>query len=103
MSLDLQRKLDLDFIKFTPYSLYSAVDWGVTLDVKGGNVPPVQADYPIKRPEDWRELVQLRGTEGGYLIVLEAQRIAPVRDARSRPAHSDGVQPADDGAETRRT
>ena len=76
LSLELQRKLDLDFIKFTPYGLYSAVDWGMTLDVKGGNEPPVQADYPIKRPEDWRELKQFRGTEGEYLVVLEAQRIA---------------------------
>jgi uroporphyrinogen decarboxylase len=76
LTLELQRKLDLDFIKFTPYGLYSVVDWGVTLDVRGGDVPPVQADYPIKRPEDWRGLAQLRGTEGEYLIVLEAQRIA---------------------------
>ena len=76
LSLEVQRKLDLDFIKFTPYGLYSAVDWGVALDVKGGNVPPVQADYPIKRPEEWRGLAQLRGTEGEYLIALEAQRIA---------------------------
>ena len=76
LSLELQRELDFDFIKFTPYGLYSAVDWGVTLDIKGGNVPPVQADFPIKRPEDWRGLAQLRGTEGEYLIVLEAQRIA---------------------------
>ena len=76
LTLELQRKLDLDFIKFTPYGLYSVVDWGVTLDVRGGDVPPVQADYPIKRPEDWRGLAQRRGTEGEYLIVLEAQRIA---------------------------
>lgn len=76
LTLELQRKLDLDFIKFTPYGLYSVVDWGVTLDVKGGNVPPVQADYAIERPEDWRGLRKLSGTEGEYLIVLEAQRIA---------------------------
>jgi uroporphyrinogen decarboxylase len=76
LSLDLQRKLDLDFIKFTPYGLYSAVDWGVILDVRGGQHPPVQAEYPIQRPEDWRRLRPWRGTEGEYLIVLEAQRIA---------------------------
>jgi uroporphyrinogen decarboxylase len=76
LSLELQQKLDLDFIKFTPYGLYSAVDWGVVLNVKGGNVLPVQADYPIKSPEDWRVLKSFRGTEGEYLIVLEAQRIA---------------------------
>ncbi len=76
LSLELQQKLDLDFIKFSPYGLYSAVDWGVTLDVRGGKHPPVQAEYPIKRPEDWRRLRPRRGTEGEYLIVLEAQRIA---------------------------
>ena len=76
LSLELQRKLDLDFIKFTPYGLYSAVDWGVTLDVRGGKHPPVQAEYPIQRPEDWRKLRPWHGTEGEYLIVLEAQRIA---------------------------
>jgi acyl-CoA thioesterase FadM len=76
LSLELQRKLDLDFIKFSPYGLYSVVDWGVILDVRGGKHPPVQAEYPIQRPEDWRKLRPLRGTEGEYLIVLEAQRIA---------------------------
>jgi len=76
LALGLQRKLDLDFIKFSPYGLYSVVDWGVRLDVRGGHQTPVQADYPIKRPDDWRKLRSFRGTEGEYLIVLEAQRIA---------------------------
>ena len=76
LSLALQQKLDLDFIKFSPYGLYSVVDWGVVLDVRGGKSPPVQAEYAIKKPEDWFRLRRLRGTEGEYLIVLEAQRIA---------------------------
>jgi uroporphyrinogen decarboxylase len=76
LALQLQQKLDLDFIKFSPYGLYSVLDWGVTLDVRGGMLPPVQADYPIKRPEDWRRLKSFRGTEGEYLVVLESQRIA---------------------------
>ncbi|MFQ5893803.1 MAG: uroporphyrinogen decarboxylase family protein [Nitrospinota bacterium] len=76
LALELQRRLDLDFIKFSPYGLYSVVDWGVTLDMKGGTHTPVQADYPIKKPEDWRRLRSFRGDEGEYLIVLEAQRIA---------------------------
>jgi len=76
LALALQRKLDLDFIKFCPYGLYSVVDWGVTLDVQGGMRTPVQADYPIKKPADWAKLRAFRGTEGEYLIVLEAQRIA---------------------------
>ena len=76
LALALQRKLDLDFIKFCPYGLYSVVDWGVILNVRGGTQTPVQADYPIKRPEDWKRLRTFRGTEGEYLVVLEAQRIA---------------------------
>lgn len=76
LALELQQKLDLDFIKFSPYGLYSVVDWGVTLDVRGGRQTPVQADYPIRKPRDWRKLRRFRGTEGEYLIVLEAQRIA---------------------------
>jgi uroporphyrinogen decarboxylase len=76
LALDLQRKLDLDFIKFSPYGLYSVVDWGVTLEVRGGAQTPVQADYPVKRAEDWSKLRMYRGTEGEYLVVLEAQRIA---------------------------
>ena len=76
LSLELQQRLDLDFIKFTPYGLYSVVDWGVVLDVRGGKQPPVPAEYPIHKPEDWRRLKPLRSTEGEYLVVLEAQRIA---------------------------
>jgi len=76
LALALQQKLDLDFIKFSPYGLYSVVDWGVTLNVRGGMQTPVQADYPITKPDDWRKLRRFRGTEGEYLIVLEAQRIA---------------------------
>ena len=76
LALGLQRKLDLDFIKFSPYGLYSVVDWGVTVNTRGGRQTPIQADYPIKKPEDWRKLRRFLGTEGEYLVVLEAQRIA---------------------------
>jgi uroporphyrinogen decarboxylase len=76
LSLALQEKLDLDFIKFSPYGLYSVVDWGVVLDVRGGKETPVEGEYAIQKPEDWKKLRLLRGDEGEYLVVLEAQRIA---------------------------
>ncbi len=76
LTLALQEKLDLDFIKFSPYGLYSVVDWGVTLNVRGGMQPPVQASYPINKPDDWRKLRRFRGSEGEYLVLLESQRIA---------------------------
>jgi hypothetical protein len=90
LSLELQQKLDLDFIKFSPYGLYSVVDWGVTLDVRGGKLPPVQAEYPIKQPEDWRKLRRLRGTEGEYLSPA-----SPWREGHVRP----GVGLSDSGVE----
>ncbi len=76
LALELQQQLDLDFIKFSPYGLYSVVDWGVTLDIKGGMQTPVEETYPIRKPEDWKKLRSFKGTEGEYLVVLEAQRIA---------------------------
>jgi len=76
LSLELQQKLDTDFIKFSPYGLYSVVDWGVVLDVRGGRETPVEGEYAIHGPEDWRALRRVRPDEGEYLIVLEAQRIA---------------------------
>ena len=50
LALALQQKLDLDFIKFSPYGLYSVVDWGVTLDVRGGMETPIEETYPIQKP-----------------------------------------------------
>ena len=76
LSLQLQKRLDLDFIKFSPYGLYSVADWGVVLDVAGGDVPPTQAEFPIREAADWKKLRPLRADEGEYLVLLEAQRIA---------------------------
>jgi uroporphyrinogen decarboxylase len=77
LAVALQRRLDLDFIKFSPYGLYSVVDWGVTLEIFAGNFdPPVQAGYPIQSPDDWLKLAPLSGEDGEYLVLLEAQRIA---------------------------
>ncbi len=73
---EAQRRLELDFIKFMPYGLYSVVDWGVSLKVfEGWLDPPVQAAYPVREPEDWALLKPVRGDEGEYAVVLEAQRL----------------------------
>ena len=77
LAVALQRRLDLDFIKFSPYGLYSVVDWGVTLEIFAGDMdPPVQASYPIQSPDDWTKLEPRSGEDGEYLVLLEAQRIA---------------------------
>lgn len=77
LAVALQHRLDLDFIKFSPYGLYSVVDWGVTLEIFAGNLnPPVQTGYPIQSPDDWLTLEPHSGEDGEYLVLLEAQRIA---------------------------
>lgn len=77
LAVALQQRLDLDFIKFSPYGLYSVVDWGVTLEIFAGQFdPPVQASYPIQSPDDWLGLEPLSGETGEHLVLLEAQRIA---------------------------
>ena len=77
LAVALQRRLDLDFIKFSPYGLYSVVDWGVTLEMFAGNLnPPVQTGFPIQSPDDWLALEPHSGEDGEYLVLLEAQRIA---------------------------
>ena len=77
LAVALQKRLDLDFIKFSPFGLYSVVDWGVTLEMFAGNDrPPVQATYPIQKADDWLALTPRSGEDGEYLVLLEAQRIA---------------------------
>ena len=74
--VEQQKRMDLDFIKFMPYGLFSVVDWGVKLKVFAGFLdPPVQEEFPIKEPEDWYKLKPYKGTEGEYAIVLEGQRL----------------------------
>jgi uroporphyrinogen decarboxylase len=72
----LQKELDLDFIKHMPYGLYSVVDWGVELRVFEGFLdPPINANYAVKKPEDWLKLKAVRGDSGEYAVVLESQRL----------------------------
>jgi uroporphyrinogen decarboxylase len=76
LMVEAQRRLDLDFIKFMPYGLFSVVDWGVPLKLFEGLLdPPIQAAYPVRKAEDWAALKPIRGDEGEYAVVLEAQRL----------------------------
>ena len=76
LAVRLQQRLDMDFVKFSPYGLYSVVDWGVQLNVRGGSNTPILAESPIQKPDDWLKITPVRSDAGEYLIVLEAQRIA---------------------------
>jgi uroporphyrinogen decarboxylase len=76
LSLAMQRRFDLDFIKFMPFGLYSTIDYGIDLDVSRGFLhPPVIHKPVIENVEDWDKIRFVSGTEGEYAIVLEAQRI----------------------------
>ena len=76
LSLELQRRYDLDFVKFMPFGLYTTVDYGIDLDVFPGFAnPPVARKPLIEKVEDWDKIRFMPGVEGEYAIVLEAQRI----------------------------
>ena len=80
LSLELQRRYDLDFIKFMPFGLYTTVDYGIDLDVfPGFNTPPVAHKPLVEKVGDWDGIRFMSGTEGEYAIVLEAQRILFLR------------------------
>lgn len=84
--IGLQRELDLDFIKFMPYGLFSVVDWGLPLKMFDGLLdPPVAARPLVSRPEDWKKLKRVKGDEGEYAVVLESQRLALAELAGSVP------------------
>ena len=76
MSAHYQRELDLDFVKFMPYGLFSCVDYGLPLKVFPGFYdPPVAEMALVAKPEDWNVVTPVSGTEGEYAVVLEAQRL----------------------------
>lgn len=76
LTMQYQRKYDLDFIKFMPYGMYSAIDYGIDLDLFPGFVDAPVAHKPfVEKVEDWDKIHFVRGTEGEYAIVLEAQRL----------------------------
>ena len=77
LAIHYQEALDLDFIKYMPYGMFSTIDWGTDLKVfEGFGEPPVAANFPIATPEDWDKITPRCGTSGEYAIVLESQRIA---------------------------
>lgn len=76
-TLDIQRDLDLDFVKFMPYGRFSTVEWGANYAVSPGFFDEPKLIEPvIQNVGDWeKNVVARKGTEGEYAVVLEAQRI----------------------------
>ncbi len=76
MALHNQRELDMDFVKYMPYGLFTCVDYGLPLKVFPGFFDaPVAECALINKPEDWTKLRARSGVEGEYAVVLESQRI----------------------------
>ncbi|WP_286974558.1 uroporphyrinogen decarboxylase family protein [Acetomicrobium sp. UBA5826] len=76
LTLEYQRKYDLDFIKFTPYGMLATIDWGVKLKFfPGFDEASVAAEPAVKDPDDWLHLKPYSGTDGEYLIALEGLRL----------------------------
>lgn len=84
-SLYYQRELDLDFVKYMPYGLFSCVDYGLPLKVFSGFYDAPVADSPlVVKPEDWNVVKPVSGTEGEYAVVLESQRLF-LKEAKNVP------------------
>lgn len=76
LTLNYQSRYDLDFIKFMPYGMYSAVDLGADIDVfPGYEDAPVLHEPVITELKDWDKIRPISGTAGEYSYVLEAQRL----------------------------
>lgn len=75
-AVGFQRRYDFDFVKVTPASSYCLRDWGVE-DRWMGNVEGTReyTRYPIRSPEDWRELRPLDPGEGALGAQLECLRL----------------------------
>jgi uroporphyrinogen decarboxylase len=85
MSLFYQRELDLDFVKYMPYGLFSCVDYGLSLKVFPGFYDAPVADAPlIVKPAEWDRVKPVSGCEGEYAVVLESQRLF-LKEARDAP------------------
>lgn len=76
MSLYYQRELDLDFVKYMPYGLFSTVDYGLKLKIFPGFYDAPVAESPlVVKPADWDIVKSVSGMEGEYAVVLESQRL----------------------------
>lgn len=76
LSLNLQKKYDMDFIKFTPYGMYQTIDMGADLDVfPGFRDAPVLHKSLINYVKDWDKLRPVCGKSGEFTYCLEGQRM----------------------------
>ncbi|OPL08914.1 MAG: hypothetical protein AVO33_08345 [delta proteobacterium ML8_F1] len=86
LSLEYQRKFNLDFIKFTPYGMTATIDWGVKLKFfPGFDTAAIAAEPAIKTPEDWLHLTPWSGTDGEYLHALEGLRLTMLEKPEDTP------------------
>ncbi len=75
-TVQFQKDLDTDFIKFNPYGRLSTVDWGADFRQSQSDFEAPQMTHPVLNTlKDWDRIVPRRGDEGEYAVVLEAIRL----------------------------
>jgi uroporphyrinogen decarboxylase len=74
VTLDYQRRYDLDFIKLPVSSTYTVADWGVTHEYRGSIMGDrTYLDRAVNKVEDWDRIRLLdvsKGTYGWHLAAL---------------------------------
>jgi len=86
VTLDFQRRYDLDFIKVPVSSTYCVSDYGVKHEYRGS--PNGDREYTqrvVKKPEDWNNIEPLEVRKGAYGEMLKALRIIIEKKEQNTP------------------
>lgn len=82
VTLEYQKKFDMDWIKLTPSSSYTVTDWGAKHEYRGKAIG--ERDYTervIKSVDDWNKIEVLDITKGRYGDTLKAlEKVIKQRD-----------------------
>ena len=73
VTLEYQKKFDMDWIKLTPSSSYTVTDWGAKHEYRGKAIG--ERDYTervIKNVDDWNKIEVLDINKGRYGDTLKA-------------------------------
>jgi uroporphyrinogen decarboxylase len=80
VTVQYQRRFDLDFVKLMPTGMYSVMDYGVTVAPSNDAIgTTVFVDGPVKEPADWQRLPPVspwRGVLGDQVRAVRGVRSA---------------------------
>jgi len=74
-TIEFQRAYAWDWIKLNPRKHYHVEPWGVRYRYSGRpNEKPVLEEWPVRRAEDWRTIVEVPADRGAFAEQIDAVR-----------------------------